>query len=122
MLGGEGPPRLFNHFQVPGADVAVADELLVCPAVCTGIVWLAHCQEVGREVTSDHLPGVYKNVSGKKSKCKHPYKESRKKSEWGHALAVGFRPREEAVGRVHDDTFKKVSKVKLSLHLYLFRV
>lgn len=122
MLGGEGPPCLFDHFQVPGADVAVADELVVCPAVCTGIVWLAHCQEVGCEVTSDHLPGVYKNVSSKKSKCKYPYKEIRKKSEWGHALSVGFRSREEAIGRVHDDTFRKVSKVKLSLHLYPFSV
>lgn len=76
MFGGKGSPSLFYHFHVPSANVPIVDELVVCPAVCTGVVRLAHCQEVRRQVPRDHLPGVYKNVGSKKSEGKYPYKES----------------------------------------------
>lgn len=36
----ERTSALLYHFQVPGADVPVVDELVVCPAVCTGVVGL----------------------------------------------------------------------------------
>lgn len=75
MFGGKGSPSLFYYFQVPRTNVPVVYELVVHPAVCTGVVWLTHCQEVWCEVPSDHLSGVYKNVSSKKSKGKHTYKE-----------------------------------------------
>lgn len=75
MFGGKGPPSLLYHFQVPSTDVPVVDELVVSPAVCAGVVGLAHCQEVRRQVPRDHLSGVYKNISSKKSKSKYPYEE-----------------------------------------------
>lgn len=75
VFGGKGPPRLLYHFQVPGADVPVVDELVVRPAVCTGVVGLAHRQEIRGQVPRDHLSGVYKNVSSKKPKSKYSYEE-----------------------------------------------
>lgn len=75
MFGGKGPPSLFYHFHVPGTNVAIVNELVVCPAVCAGVVRLAHCQEVRRQVPRHHLSGVHKNVSSKKSEGKYPYEE-----------------------------------------------
>ena len=75
VFGGKGPPSLLNHLQVPGTDLPIVYELVVCPAVCAGVVGLAHRQEVRRQVPRDHLSGVYKNVSSKKPKSKYPYKE-----------------------------------------------
>lgn len=81
MLGGKGSPSLFYHCQVPGADIPIVDELVVHSAVCTSVVWLAHGQEIRREVSCDHLSSIHKNVSSKKSKCEHPYKEIEKNQE-----------------------------------------
>lgn len=75
MFGWKRSPGLFNHLHIPSADVAVVYELLVGPTVVSSVVGFAHSQEVGSQVPSHNLASVYKDVSGKKSKCKHSCEE-----------------------------------------------
>lgn len=75
MFGWKGSPGLFNHLHIPRADVAVVDELVVGPAVVPSVVGFADGQEVGSQVPSHNLASIYKDVSGKKSKCKHSCEE-----------------------------------------------
>lgn len=75
MFGWKGSPGLFNHLHIPSADVAIVYELVVGLTVISSVVGFAHSQEVGSQVPSHHLASIYKDVSGKKSKCKHSCEE-----------------------------------------------
>lgn len=75
MFGWKGSSGLFNHCHIPCADVAVVYELVVGPTVVSSVVGFAHSQEVGSQVPSHNLASIYKDVSGKKSKCKHSCEE-----------------------------------------------
>lgn len=75
MFGWKGSPGLFNHLHIPSADVAIIYELAVGPTVVSSVVGFTHSQEVRSQIPSHNLASIYKDVSGKKSKCKHSCEE-----------------------------------------------
>lgn len=75
MFGWKRSSGLLNHLHISRADVAIVYELVVGPTVVSSVVGFAHSQEVGSQVPSHNLASIYKDVSGKKSKCKHSCEE-----------------------------------------------
>ena len=73
VLGWERPASAFHNNGVPGADVAVDDELVIKTTLCAGVVGLADGQEVGRETSRHHLARVDEDVRGKQTECEHTW-------------------------------------------------
>lgn len=73
VLGWERPASVLHNNGVPGAEVAVDDELVIKAALGAGVVGLADGQEVGREASGHHLARVDEDVCGKQTERKHTW-------------------------------------------------
>lgn len=71
LFGREGASSPLHHPLVASADVAVGDELVVEAALGARVVWLAHAEEVGRQVARDDLAGIDEDVRGEQAKSKN---------------------------------------------------
>lgn len=92
ILGWERAAGVLHHDGVPGADVAVDDELMIKATLCASVVGLADRQEVGRETARHHLARVDEDVCGKQTERKHTCNKQRRQTQHGEDLLTQALP------------------------------